>query len=153
MGDTGGVITVKTLRPDRFTDFRSAGDSSVELHVTDTGPGIPQEEQQHIFVPFYTTKQKGTGLGLAICQRIVKNHGGTLAVQSKEGEGATFIIRLPAPPSEPVQLPEPVVLDGTPFPTGRLAEGVPVEGLAPEGLPPTPKPEGKPKREKKRRAS
>ncbi|HEX8818508.1 MAG TPA: ATP-binding protein, partial [Archangium sp.] len=153
LADSGGGITVKTVRPDRFTDFRSAGDSFVEVHVSDTGPGIPPDQQQHIFVPFYTTKQKGTGLGLAICQRIVKNHGGTLAVQSKEGEGATFIIRLPAPPSDPVQLPEPVVLDGTPFPTTRLAEGMASEGLAPEGLPLPPKPEGKPKREKKRRAS
>jgi signal transduction histidine kinase len=151
MVDTGGSITVKTVRPDRFTDFRSAGDSFVELHVTDTGPGIPQEQQQHIFVPFYTTKQKGTGLGLAICQRIVKNHGGTLSVQSKPGEGATFIIRLPAPPSEPVQLPEPVLMDGTPFPTTRPAEGKVAEGGLPDSGTPPPKPERKPKRDKKRR--
>jgi signal transduction histidine kinase len=151
MADTGGAITVKTVRPDRFTDFRSAGDSFVELHVTDTGPGIPQEQQQHIFVPFYTTKQKGTGLGLAICQRIVKNHGGTLSVQSKPGEGATFIIRLPAPPSEPLPLPEPVLMDGTPFPATRPAEGKVAEGGLPDsGTPPT-KPERKPKRDKKRR--
>ncbi|HLM42339.1 MAG TPA: HAMP domain-containing sensor histidine kinase, partial [Myxococcaceae bacterium] len=133
-----------TVTPDRFTDFRSAGETFVELHVSDTGPGIPPEQHQHIFVPFYTTKQKGTGLGLAICQRIVKNHGGTLAVQSKPGEGATFIIRLPATPSEPAQLPEPVALDGTPFPATRATE---------EGTAPPPKPEGKSKRDKKRRAS
>jgi two-component system, NtrC family, sensor histidine kinase HydH len=146
--DTGGGITVKTLRPERFTDFRATGDSFVEVHVSDTGPGIPQDQQQHIFVPFYTTKQKGTGLGLAICQRIVKNHGGTLSVQSKPGEGATFIIRLPAPPSDPAQPPEPVLVDGTPFPITK-----PLEGLPPDGPSPAPKPDGKPKREKKRRAS
>jgi signal transduction histidine kinase len=148
LADTGGSITVKTVRPDRFTEFRATGDSFVEVHVTDTGPGIPPDQQQHIFVPFYTTKQKGTGLGLAICQRIVKNHGGTLSVQSKVGEGATFIIRLPAPPSEPAQLPEPVLMDGTPFPSTKSAEALLSEGTAPP-----PKPAGKSKREKKRRAS
>jgi signal transduction histidine kinase len=153
LADTGGGITVKTVRPDRFSDFRATGDSFVELHVTDTGPGIPADQQQHIFVPFYTTKQKGTGLGLAICQRIVKNHGGTLSVQSKVGEGATFIIRLPAPPSDPIQLPEPVLLDGTPFPSTKSAEPQPSEGTSAEGAAPPPKPAGKPKREKKRRAS
>ncbi|HYO66808.1 MAG TPA: ATP-binding protein [Archangium sp.] len=151
MADTGGGITVKTVRPDRFTDFRSAGDSFVELHVTDTGPGIPQDQQQHIFVPFYTTKQKGTGLGLAICQRIVKNHGGTLSVQSKPDEGATFIIRLPSPPSDPIQLPEPVLMDGTPFPTTRLIEGKTSDNGLPDSNTPPPRPERKPKRDKKRR--
>jgi two-component system, NtrC family, sensor histidine kinase HydH len=153
MGDTGGSITVKTARPDRFNDFRSsAGDSFVELHVSDTGPGIPQDQQQHIFVPFYTTKQKGTGLGLAISQRIVKNHGGTLLVQSKPGEGATFIIRVPVPPSEPVQLPEPIIVDGTPFPATRPAESPSLENSNPEITPP-PRSERKSKREKKRRVS
>jgi signal transduction histidine kinase len=151
MSDTGGSISLKTVRPDRFTDFRSAGDSFVEVHVTDTGPGIPQEQQQHVFVPFYTTKQKGTGLGLAISQRIVKNHGGTLSVQSKPGEGAAFIIRLPAPPSDPLQVPEPVLMDGTPFPTTRPAEGTVAENGIADSTTPPPKPERKPKREKKRR--
>ncbi|WP_257446816.1 sensor histidine kinase [Archangium lipolyticum] len=151
MADTGGTITVKTMRPERFSDFRPSGDSFVEVHVSDTGPGIPSEEHQHIFVPFYTTKQKGTGLGLAICQRIVKNHGGTLSVQSKPGDGATFIIRLPIPPAEPLQVPEPAIVDGTPFPTTRPAEAQPSEGATAEGGPS--KPERKPKREKKRRAS
>jgi signal transduction histidine kinase len=106
IGHSLGKIIIRTLRPERFSDFR--GVDTVELQVTDTGPGIPLDQQLHIFVPFFTTKQKGTGLGLAICQRIVKNHGGTITVQSRVGEGATFLIRLPALPSEtPSETPVP----------------------------------------------
>ncbi|ATB38596.1 sensor histidine kinase [Cystobacter fuscus] len=146
-GEAGGGITVKTVRPDRFNDFRHAGDSFVELHVSDTGPGIPPEQHQSIFVPFYTTKQKGTGLGLAISQRIVKNHGGTLSVRSKPGEGATFIIRLPAPPPEPTQTHDSGLANEPSFPNGRLAETPP-----PDGTPTPPRHERKSRREKKRRA-
>ncbi|NPC53593.1 GAF domain-containing protein, partial [Corallococcus exiguus] len=111
LGPQPGRITVRTEKPERFGDLRSAGGEFVEVRVSDDGPGIPADQQTHIFVPFFTTKQKGTGLGLAICQRIVKNHGGSISVQSKMGEGTTFIIRLPALPSEPV---EGALPDGTP---------------------------------------
>ena len=67
----------------------------VEIRFRDSGPGIPEEARENIFVPFYTTKEKGTGLGLAICQRIVKAHGGSIAVRSAHGEGAEFVISLP----------------------------------------------------------
>ena len=99
MGEDPGKITVRTLKPERFGDFRAP--EMIEVHVSDTGPGIPVEQQPQLFVPFFTTKHKGTGLGLAICQRIVKSHGGTITVHSRPGEGATFIIRLPALPAEP----------------------------------------------------
>jgi len=99
IGQASGQIAIRTMPPDRLGDFR--GMEAVELQVTDTGGGIPGDQQLNIFVPFFTTKQKGTGLGLAICQRIVKNHGGSISVQSRVGEGSTFIIRLPALPSEP----------------------------------------------------
>ena len=68
----------------------------VEIRFSDTGPGIPEEARDHVFVPFYTTKEKGTGLGLAICQRIVKTHGGTIGVRTADGGGAEFVIALPA---------------------------------------------------------
>ncbi len=108
-----GVITLRTSKAERFSDFRAA--EFVELQVSDDGPGIPAEQQLNIFVPFFTTKQKGTGLGLAICQRIVKNHGGTISVQSRQGEGSTFTIRLPAL-SEDAPPMETPPLDGTPMP-------------------------------------
>jgi signal transduction histidine kinase len=119
IGPSHGEISIRTSRPERFSDFRVA--ETVEVQVTDTGPGIPTDQQLHIFVPFFTTKQKGTGLGLAICQRIVKNHGGSISVQSRVGEGSTFVIRLPTLMDE---APEPVVpVDGTPTPVSASITG------------------------------
>jgi len=66
------------------------------LIVTDTGEGMSLEKQGHIFTPFYTDKNRGTGLGLAIVKNIVDSHQGTISVDSKEGEGTTFTIALPA---------------------------------------------------------
>ena len=67
----------------------------VEIRVVDTGPGIPEEVRNKLFVPFVTTKQRGTGLGLAITQRIVNAAGGSIEVRSEPGNGATFVIYLP----------------------------------------------------------
>jgi signal transduction histidine kinase len=67
----------------------------VEISVSDTGAGIPPESLERIFRPFYTTKRGGTGLGLSLCRRIVRQHGGTLTVESKLGKGSRFIISLP----------------------------------------------------------
>jgi signal transduction histidine kinase len=71
------------------------GQPSVEISISDTGPGIPRDIQKKLFIPFFTTKDQGTGLGLAISQRIVETHGGNISVQSKKGEGATLVISLP----------------------------------------------------------
>lgn len=70
----------------------------VEVRISDNGPGIPSEIRQRIFEPFFTTKEvgKGTGQGLAIAYDIVENkHGGLLTFETVEGQGTTFIIRLP----------------------------------------------------------
>jgi signal transduction histidine kinase len=69
----------------------------VLISVSDNGPGIPKEILYKIFQPFFTTKPagQGTGLGLSLAYDIVKAHGGELRVETKEGEGATFIIQLP----------------------------------------------------------
>lgn len=82
----GGKLTITT----------SQGDGAVEFRMSDTGPGIPLEIQDTLFEPFITFgKPTGTGLGLAIAQKAVEDHGGTISVQSKPGQGTTFIIRLP----------------------------------------------------------
>jgi signal transduction histidine kinase len=67
----------------------------VEIRITDSGPGIPREVMTRIFDPFFTTKEEGTGLGLSITYGIVREHGGTITVESRPGEGSTFIIHLP----------------------------------------------------------
>lgn len=67
----------------------------VEITIRDTGHGIPEDIRQKIFLPFYTTKEKGIGLGLALVQKIIVSHGGSIEVESKEGEGTLFRIILP----------------------------------------------------------
>ncbi len=72
-------------------------DGSVWVHVTDTGPGIPEEDQERIFHPYFTTRASGTGLGLPTARRIVEAHGGALEIHSEPGKGSDFAIVLPAP--------------------------------------------------------
>ncbi len=69
----------------------------VELTVSDTGPGIPEEHREKIFEAFFTTKDGGTGLGLAIVRQIVEDHGGTVACERQAGGGTMFRLRLPSP--------------------------------------------------------
>ncbi len=78
----------------------------VEVRVADRGPGIPEDEQTHIFEPFYRGKRavqdqvRGTGLGLTLVKQIVEAHGGTIHVESKPMLGSEFVIRLPLAPLE-----------------------------------------------------
>jgi signal transduction histidine kinase len=80
----GGVVTLSA---------HPKGDQ-VELRISDTGAGLTPEECERLFTPYYTTKQHGTGLGLAIVQSVVADHAGTIAVESRTGGGAAFIIML-----------------------------------------------------------
>ncbi len=83
-----GKITIKTIK---------LSDNQYQVAITDTGGGIPEEVKNRIFDPFFTTKEvgKGTGLGLSISLGIIKKHHGKLEVNSKVGEGTTFLITLP----------------------------------------------------------
>jgi signal transduction histidine kinase len=91
------VLNSKDAMPEGGTVTISAHpkDEVVELRVADTGQGMTPEECERLFTPYYTTKQHGTGLGLAIVQSVVADHAGTIAVESCEGRGATFVIMLP----------------------------------------------------------
>ena len=74
----------------------TSSDETVDVAFRDTGSGIPASELSRIFEPYHTTKgESGNGLGLMICRRIVRAHGGEIDVESKEGEGTKFTVRLP----------------------------------------------------------
>jgi signal transduction histidine kinase len=70
---------------------------NARIEILDTGYGIPEKNLEYIFDPFFTTKEegKGTGLGLSIVYGITKNHKGSIRVNSKEGEGSSFILTFP----------------------------------------------------------
>jgi two-component system sensor histidine kinase FlrB len=70
-------------------------DGRLAFRVTDTGKGIPQKLQDRLFEPFFTTRTEGTGLGLAIVREVAQMHGGEISLQSAEGVGSEFILRLP----------------------------------------------------------
>jgi len=91
-----GCLTITTRME---TDFhiREQGRERgkfISVDIEDTGPGIKDEHLPHIFSPFFTTKNTGTGLGLAVCYRIIKEHGGLIRVESREGKGAIFKVSL-----------------------------------------------------------
>ncbi|AXQ30924.1 PAS domain S-box protein [Solimonas sp. K1W22B-7] len=86
----GGRVEIRAAR----------GAGSVTLEVQDWGSGIPEALRERVFEPFFTTKDpgRGTGLGLPLAYRIVSDHGGSIGVDSRDGVGTTFTVRLPAAP-------------------------------------------------------
>jgi PAS domain S-box-containing protein len=98
----GGRISVHVQGPDAEGPARVGGSPRVVIRVSDTGPGMARHVRERVFDPFFTTKEvgKGTGLGLSMAHALVKAHGGTLDVESEEGRGATFVVRLPAASDE-----------------------------------------------------
>ncbi len=86
--EKGGFIEI-------ITDIKD--ENAVRVSVRDSGHGIPEDIIKHIFEPFFTTKEKGkgTGLGLSISYGIIRKMGGTILVESKDGNGTTFIVELP----------------------------------------------------------
>ena len=84
---TGGILEVTTRLDDDF----------VVVSFRDTGGGISLEDGSRIFDPFYTTRKSGSGVGLWIVQRIVRDHGGEIRIESTPGSGTLFTVRLPVP--------------------------------------------------------
>jgi signal transduction histidine kinase len=93
----GGRLTVST--GDTF--------DGVWVSITDTGGGIPPEQLQRIGEPFFTTKKKGSGLGLMIVRRIVRDHGGSIDIESHVGRGTTVRLWFPLQERPPRLLPDP----------------------------------------------
>lgn len=85
MEKSGGRLCI-TVSPD---------EEFIKIEIADTGVGIPEENLDKIFEPYFSTKETGTGLGLAIVKKIVDDHNGTIAVESKLNEGTKFTVRLP----------------------------------------------------------
>ncbi len=81
-----GTLTVATAA--------EPGGKGVTVRFTDTGCGIPQEDHNRLFEPFFTTRETGTGLGLAVTYGIVERHGGSIEVRSEVGRGTTFVLHL-----------------------------------------------------------
>ena len=73
----------------------------LQISITDTGQGIADGDLPHIFEPFFSTKPEGSGIGLALVYRVVEEHGGSIEVRSRVGEGTTFILTLPRPTGPP----------------------------------------------------
>jgi two-component system nitrogen regulation sensor histidine kinase NtrY len=67
----------------------------VQIELSDTGPGIPEQYHEQIFEPYFSTKKRGTGLGLSLVHRIITDHHGSIAVSKTDAAGATFLIELP----------------------------------------------------------
>jgi signal transduction histidine kinase len=91
--DSKGVLTVETL----------INGDRVDLMIRDTGGGIPQNQIDNLFVPFFTTKSQGTGLGLPLCLSIVERHKGVIKVDSVEGAGTVFTVSFPVERDEQIQ--------------------------------------------------
>jgi PAS domain S-box-containing protein len=97
-GEAPGAVRVRT-------SVRELAEPHVVIEVRDSGCGMNEETRRRIFDPFFTTKFTGRGLGLAAALGIVRGHGGTLGVQSAQGEGSTFEVVLPASTHLPVKRP------------------------------------------------
>jgi len=97
----GGTVTIGTEK----VRSKVRGARFVRITVADTGMGIPEENMQKIFDPYFTTKPQGNGLGLATCHSIIKKHGGKIRAESSVGGGTRVIISLPA--SEQAYVREP----------------------------------------------
>lgn len=93
----GGIVGISTKPSSEYVVQNGQAKRWAVISVSDTGRGVPKNEIQNIFLPFYTRKKKGTGLGLALSKKIVKDHNGFIKVESPHhsGKGTVFYIYIP----------------------------------------------------------
>ncbi|MEM9175293.1 MAG: ATP-binding protein, partial [Myxococcota bacterium] len=103
MEDTGGTLTLSTgmTLEHRLVGPDGRPRPTIEVSVSDTGPGIPPDTLDRLSTPFFTTKQKGTGLGLSVARHWIRRHGGRLRLDSVVGEGTRVAVDLPLTPLVP----------------------------------------------------
>jgi len=118
----GGDLTIQTQTDPEW----------LSIAIQDQGMGLSRQARLHLFEPFYTTKSKGTGLGLSISYGIVEQHGGTIEVESHQGQGTRFIVKLPQNRtiSESRQVSESL-LDSDPNKTIEIRRAAPAGSRAP----------------------
>jgi signal transduction histidine kinase len=87
--EKGGTLYVSAARAQKNSR------TGIEVRLRDTGPGVPPDQREQIFNPFFTTKQSGVGLGLSIVSKILDEHRGTIRVEGAPGEGACFVLFFP----------------------------------------------------------
>ena len=85
----------------------SVDEDDIHLSISDTGSGISGKDMSNIFEPYFTKKRSGTGLGLMIVERIIREHGAELAVESEPGKGTVFTINFPLRIQKAKLLPSP----------------------------------------------
>ena len=118
LGKRGSSRAVTSILLVRISS-ETCGDK-IRVTFQDSGPGIAEDNLSKVFDPFFTTKEvgKGTGLGLSLCYGIIKEHGGTISVRSKPGQGATFVVEL-------TMAEQGKALEQTPAPADNRPEVVP----------------------------
>lgn len=88
------INLVKNAYESGATEVKVSTNGGGEIRVKDNGCGMSSDVLEHAFIPFFTTKSTGTGIGLSLCRQIILKHGGTITIDSQEGCGSTFIIKL-----------------------------------------------------------
>jgi len=88
--DEGGQVSVEIR-----TFSRKSGEKFLQVEIRDTGCGISEDHLEDVFTPFFTTKDKGSGLGLSISHQIIQEHRGTISVESRTGQGSSFVVNFP----------------------------------------------------------
>lgn len=91
-----------------FISIAARADETIDIHIRDTGPGIPGEDLENVFKQFFTTKEKGMGIGLSVCKQIILAHNGQISLENMPQGGVRVMIHLPVKPLSTLEFSNPV---------------------------------------------